>query len=61
MGDFPGGSAGKEFACNAGDLGSTPGSVRSSEEGNSNPLQYYFQENLISSVDVGLFRLSISS
>ena len=31
---FPGGSEGKESACNAGDLGSIPGSGRSPEEGN---------------------------
>ena len=31
---FPGGSAGKEFACNAGDLGSIPGLGRSPGEGN---------------------------
>ena len=30
---FPGGSDGKESACNAGDLGSIPGSGRSPEEG----------------------------
>ena len=30
---FPCGSAGKESACNAGDLGSIPGLGRSSEEG----------------------------
>ena len=30
---FPGGSAGKEFACNAGDLGSIPGLGRSPGEG----------------------------
>jgi len=29
----------KESACNAGDLGSIPGSGRSHGEGNSNPLQ----------------------
>ena len=29
---FPGGSAGKESACNAGDLGSIPGLGRSPEE-----------------------------
>ena len=29
---FPGGSAGKESACNAGDLGSIPGSGRSLEK-----------------------------
>ena len=35
---FPGGSDGKESACNAGGLGSISGSVRSPGEGNSNPL-----------------------
>ena len=30
---FPGGSAGKESACNAGDLGSIPGLGRSLEKG----------------------------
>ena len=30
---FPGGSAGKEFACNAGDLGSIPGLGRTLEKG----------------------------
>ena len=38
-------SGGKESACNAGDLGSIPGSGRSPEEGNDNPLQYSCQEN----------------
>ena len=37
---FPGGSVGKESACNAGELGSVPGLGRSPGEGNSNPLQY---------------------
>ena len=37
---FPGGSDGKESACNSGDPGSIPGSGRSPEEGNGNPLQY---------------------
>ena len=37
---FPGGSDGKESACNAGDLGSIPGSGRSPREGNDNPIQY---------------------
>ena len=37
---FPGGSAGKASACNAGDMGFIPGSGRSPEEGNGNPLQY---------------------
>ena len=42
---FPGGSDGKESACNAGDLGLIPGSGRSSKEGNGNPLQYFSLEN----------------
>jgi len=42
---FPGGSDGKESACNAGDLGSTPGSGRSPGEGKGNPLQYSCLEN----------------
>ena len=33
-------SVGKESACNAGDLGSIPGSGRCPGEGNGNPLQY---------------------
>ena len=33
---FPGGSDGKESACNAGDQGSIPGWGRSPEEGNGN-------------------------
>ena len=37
---FPCGSAGKESACNARDLGSVPGSGRSHGEGNGNPLQF---------------------
>ena len=35
----------KESACNAGDLGLTPGSGRSPGEGNGNPLQYSCLEN----------------
>ena len=40
-----GGSDDKASACNVGDLGSTPGSRRSSGEGNGNPLQYSCLEN----------------
>ena len=40
-----GGSNGKESACNAGDLGSIPGSRRSTRKGNGNPHQYFCQEN----------------
>ena len=42
---FPGGSDGKESACNAGDLGSIPGSGRPPEEGHGNPLQYSYLQN----------------
>jgi len=38
---FPGGSDGKESACNAGDLGLIPGWGISPGEGNDNPLQWY--------------------
>ena len=47
---FPGGSDGKESACNAGDLGLTPGSGRSLGEGYGNPVQYSCLEN---SMDMG--------
>ena len=43
---FPGGSAGKESACNVGDLGLIPGLGRSPGEGHGNPLQYSCLENL---------------
>ena len=42
---FLGSSDGKEFACNAGDLGSIPGLGRSPGEWNGNPLQYSCLEN----------------
>ena len=42
---FPGGSDGKEHACNAGDPGSIPGSERSPGEENGNTLQYSCPEN----------------
>ena len=42
---FPGGSDGKESACNAGDLSSIPGSERFPGEGNGNSLQYSCLEN----------------
>ena len=38
--DFPGGSDGKEFACNAGDLGLIPWLGRSPGGGHDQPLQY---------------------
>ena len=42
---FPGGSEGKESACNAGDLGSIPGLGRSPGGGHYNPLQNSCLEN----------------
>ena len=42
---FPGGSDGEEPACNAGQLGSIPGSGRSPGEGNGYPLQYSCLDN----------------
>ena len=42
---FPGGSDGKESACNAGDPGSVPGLARYPGEGNGNILQYSCLEN----------------
>ena len=42
---FPGGSGGKESACNAGDWDLIPGLGRSPGEGNGNPLQYFCLEN----------------
>ena len=42
---FPGGSDGKESACNAGDLGSMPGLGSSPGGGHGNPVQYSCLEN----------------
>jgi len=42
---IPVGSAGKESACNAGDLSSIPGLGRSPGEGKGYPLQYSGLEN----------------
>ena len=42
---FPDSSAGKESACNVGDLGSIPGLGRSPGEGKGYPLQYSSLEN----------------
>ena len=44
---FPGGSDGKESACNAGDVGSIPGLGRSPGGGNGNPVQYSCLGNLM--------------
>ena len=45
--DFRSGSDGKASAYNVGDLGSIPGSGRSSREGSGSPLQYSCLENPI--------------
>ena len=42
---FPGGSDGKESACNEEDTGSIPGSGRSPGEGNGNPFQCSYLGN----------------
>ena len=53
---LPYSSDGKESASNAGDLGSMPGSGRSTEEGNGTPLQYSCLENLL---DRGAWRAAV--
>ena len=47
-------SAGKESACNAGDLGSIPGLGRSPGEGKSYPLQYSGLENSMDCIVYGV-------
>ena len=54
--DFPGGSDGKESACNVGDLGSIPGLGRSPGAGNCNPLQ---SSCLGSPMDRGAWRATV--
>ena len=51
---FSGSSAGKESACNAGDLGSIPGLGRSPGEGKGYPLQYSGLENPMDSIVHGV-------
>ena len=53
---FPGGSDGKESACNAGDQGLIPGSGRSPGERKSNPLRFSCLEN---SMDGGARRATV--
>ena len=53
---FPGGSEGKESACNAGDPGLIPGLRRSPGEGNGYPLQYSCLEN---SMDRGAWQATV--
>ena len=51
---FPCGSAGKESACNVGDLGSVPRLGRFPGEGKGNPLQYSGLENSMDCVVHGV-------
>jgi len=53
---FPCGSAGKESACNAGDLGSIPGLGRSPGEGKGYPLQYSGLENSLDCIVPGVIK-----
>ena len=50
----PCGSAGKESACNVGDLGLIPGLGRSPGEGKGNPLQYSGLENSMHFPHIGI-------
>ena len=51
---FPGGSVGKESACHAGDLGSSPVLGRSSGEGKGYPLQYPGLKNAMDCIAQGI-------
>ena len=51
---FPGGSAGKESACNPGDLGSIPGLGRSPGEGKGYPRQYSGPKNSLDCIVHGV-------
>ena len=54
---FPCGLAGKESACNVGDLGSIPGLGRSPEEGKGYPLQHSGLENSMDSIVQGVTKI----
>ena len=55
---FPCGSAGKESACNEGDLGSIPGLGRSPGEGKGCPLQFCGLENSMDCIVHGVTKKS---
>ena len=56
---FPGGSVGKESACNEGDLSSVPGLGRSPEEGNGNKLLFKTSDMKLSeNIIHGYYRLA---
>ena len=54
---FPDSSAGKESACNVGDLGLIPGLGRSPQEGKGYPLQYSGLENSMDCIVHGVTEL----
>ena len=56
---FPGGSDGKESACNVGDPGSIPGLGRLPGEGNGYPLQYSGLENSMDCIVNGVSKNSL--
>ena len=56
-GGFPDSSAGKESACNVGDLGLIPGLGRSPQEGKGYPLQYSGLENSMDCIVHGVTEL----
>ena len=53
---FPGGSAGKEFAYNVGDLGSIPGLGRSPGEENCYSLEFFGLENFMDCIVHGVIK-----
>ena len=55
--DFPGGSDGKESACNAGNVGLIPGLGRSPGEGKGYPLQYSGFDSWVGKIPWGRERL----
>ena len=57
---FPCGSAGKESACNMGDLGSIPGLGRSPGEGKGYPLQYSGLENSMDCTRIAKTQIRLS-
>ena len=56
---FPCGLAGKEAACNAGDLGMIPGLGRSSEEGKGYLFQYSGLENSMDCIVHGILQARV--
>ena len=54
---FPGGTAGKDSACNVGDLAWIPGLGRSPREGKGYPLQYSGLENPMACIVHGVTEL----